>query len=143
MATKFESIIPLRPSDFDINGHVHHSKYFDLLLAAREDQMDRCYGMPMSAFVERGWGWMVRRYEIEYKRALKQGDQAQVRTWSIGVGDSGKDKRIASLVTIGFEICIASSGKIAAHGNAVYVMVDIKTSRPAAIPQDVIEIYSI
>ena len=143
MATKFESIIPLRPSDFDINGHVHHSKYFDLLLAAREDQMGRCYGMPMEDFVKRGWGWMVRRYEIEYKRALKHNDQALVRTWSIGVGDSGRDKRVASLVTIGFEICIASTGKIAAHGNAVYVMVDIETGRPTAIPQDVIDIYSV
>lgn len=141
MPTKFETIIPLRPSDFDMNGHVHHSKYFDLLLAAREDQMGRCYGMPPEEFIKHGWTWMVRRYEIEYKRALRHGDQALVCSWSIGIGDVGKNKRTASLSTVGFEICVASSRKIAASGTAVYVMVDIKTGRPAVIPQFVIDTY--
>ena len=39
----FETIVPVRPDDIDMNQHVHNSKYLDYVLAARLDQMERCY----------------------------------------------------------------------------------------------------
>ncbi len=42
---KFKTEIMVQPRDIDINGHVHHSVYLDYLLAARYDQMQRCYKM--------------------------------------------------------------------------------------------------
>lgn len=139
----FESRLQLRPSDMDYNGHVHHSHYLDLLLAARHDQMQRCYKMGMDEFVERGLSWVVRSYKIEYKRSLSLGDFATVHTWVEGIGDPGRGRRARSLVTIGFKVLINDTGKVAAHGTANYVLVEIATGKPVNIPDDVIEIYSV
>lgn len=43
MKTKFNTEIIVRPSDIDINRHVHQSVYMDYVLFARYDQMKRCY----------------------------------------------------------------------------------------------------
>ena len=40
--TKFETELQVRPDDIDVNQHVHGSRYFDYVLAARYDQMARC-----------------------------------------------------------------------------------------------------
>ena len=42
----------VRPDDIDMNRHVHSSRYLDYVLAARFDQMERCYKMSMQAFME-------------------------------------------------------------------------------------------
>ena len=62
----FRTLIPVRPDDIDMNRHVHNSKYSDYVLAARYDQMERCYGMSMGAFLERGLSWVVRASYIEH-----------------------------------------------------------------------------
>ncbi len=58
LRSKFESEMQVRPDDIDMNRHVHNSRYFDYVLAARYDQMARCYGMPMEEFLRTasaGW----------------------------------------------------------------------------------------
>ncbi|GAB6283208.1 MAG: hypothetical protein STSR0008_19660 [Ignavibacterium sp.] len=39
MYSTFESEIKIRPDDIDLNNHVHNTKYFDYVLAARYEQM--------------------------------------------------------------------------------------------------------
>ncbi len=48
----------VRPDDIDMNQHVHNSRYFDYVLAARYDQMSRCYKMSMEEFLKAGFGWV-------------------------------------------------------------------------------------
>ena len=76
----FESELAVRPDDIDMNNHVHVSKYADYVLAARYDQMQRCYKMPMEEFVKMGYGWVVVTSYIEYKRPLFINDVVLVRT---------------------------------------------------------------
>ena len=52
----FESELEVRPDDLDMFRHVHASKYQDYVLAARFDQMKRCYGISMEAFMTHGLG---------------------------------------------------------------------------------------
>ena len=77
---KFETEIVVRPDDIDMNNHVHNSKYFDYVLAARYDQMTRCYGMAMEQFIARGFGWVVSGCTMYFKRSMKLGDIAIVKT---------------------------------------------------------------
>src|SRR6266567_5169865 len=79
--TKFETQLQVRPDDIDMNQHVHGSRYFDYVLAARYDQMARCYKMSMEDFIKAGFGWFVRTAHVEYKRPLVLGEQIVVRTW--------------------------------------------------------------
>lgn len=79
--TKFETPLQVRPDDMDMNQHVHASRYLDYVLAARYEQMERCYQMPMEEFLKLGFGWYIRTAHLEYKRPLGLGERFIVRTW--------------------------------------------------------------
>ena len=133
--TAFKSSISVRPDDIDMNRHVHNSKYNDYVLAARYDQMARCYGMSMEAFLERGLSWVVRASYIEHKRPLFIGDTAEVETWV---------EEIASRsVKVGFQITKESDSKSVAKGWLDYVLVSLESGRPQALPADIIATYSL
>src|SRR5947208_13640967 len=79
--TKFETELQVRPDDIDMNQIVHGSRYFDYVLAARYDQMARCYKMSMEEFIAAGFGWFISIAHVEYKRPLLLGETIVVRTW--------------------------------------------------------------
>ncbi len=133
--TAFHTKIAVRPDDIDMNQHVHNSKYFDYVLAARYDQMERCYGMSMEEFLVRGYSWVVRASYMEHKRPLHIGDIAEVETAIDEVRDRG--------VKVVFEIKKESDNKTVAKGWLDYAMVSSETGRPQTIPDDVVEKYSI
>ncbi len=132
---RFDTVLHVRPDDLDMNAHVHASRYFDYLLAARYDQMKRCYGMSMEAFLEQGLGWFTRTSHIEYKRPLKLGDQFTVRTWIEELQNRG--------VRVGFEMIKADGGKLVADGWCDFLLVDLRTGRATALPDAVRTKYAI
>jgi len=132
---KFETELLVRPDDIDMNDHVHNSKYFDYVLAARYDQMKRCYGMAMDEFIARGFGWVVTGCTMHFKRPLKLGDIAVVRTQIHEVRTNG--------VNVVFEIIRKETGKLCVDGIFEYTMINLENQRAEKIPQDVIEKYSI
>ncbi len=133
--TAFKSLIPVRPDDIDMNRHVHNSKYADYVLAARYDQMERCYGMSMDAFIERGFSWVVRASYIEHKRPLVIGDIAEVVTRVDEIGSRS--------VKVVFQIAKTSDGKAVAKGWLDYVLVSLENGRPQTIPGDIVAKYSV
>lgn len=133
--TKFDSELTVRPDDIDMNNHVHNSRYLDYVLAARYDQMRRCYKMSMDEFISMGLGWVVKAAFVEFKRPLVLGDTIIVRTWIEEIGES--DARVR------FEILKKKSGRLASAGYFEYVMVNLLTGRAEKIPAHVIEKYSI
>ncbi len=134
MYSKFETEIIVRPSDIDYNGHVHQSVYLDFLLFARVDQMKRCYKVPIEEFFDHGYSWATKSTTIDYKRPLFMDETVTVRTWIEEI------KRTTVKVCFQF---LKSSGKIAAEGQSVYFLLNTKTGKPVAIPEDIIQKYSI
>ena len=135
MHSKFESEFQVRPDDLDMNAHVHNSRYFDYVLAARYDQMARCYGMPMEEFIRRGFGWVVQEAHIFYKRALGLGEKFIVQTWIDEVLNDG--------VKVKFEIRRKLNNKVCSDGTFHYTMVDLTSGRATQIPQDIVAKYSV
>ena len=133
--TKFESELQVRPDDLDMFRHVHSSRYMDYVLAARFDQMERCYKMPMEEFLKLDLGWVVRTGHLEFKRPLGLGERFRVRTW---VDDIGPDT-----VKVQFEILKQSNGKMSCDGWFVYTMVSLKTGRAERIPDWIAAKYAI
>src|SRR4051812_10143226 len=78
--TVYETEMQVRPDDIDMFQHVHSSRYIDYVLAARYDQMERCYKMPMEEFLKNGFGWVINSTTIHFKRPLKMGDSFTVQT---------------------------------------------------------------
>ncbi|MDF1657194.1 MAG: acyl-CoA thioesterase [Verrucomicrobiales bacterium] len=133
--SRFESRVEVRPDDIDMNQHVHNSKYFDYVLAARYDQMERCYGMSMEAFLDRGYSWVVRASYMEHKRPLRIEDAAIVKTNIEEIKARG--------VKVAFEIHKESDQKLVAKGWLDYTMVDLDSGRPKTIPDDILKTYSV
>ncbi|MCD8739946.1 acyl-CoA thioesterase [Mucilaginibacter roseus] len=134
MYKTFETELKVRPDDIDMYQHVHNSKYFDYVLAARYDQMDHNYGKSMETFMKRGFGWLVQTVHINYKRALKMGDTFLVRT---GIEDiSTRNCRVK------FNIINKSTNKESCDGWFDFVLIDLSTNRGVAIPDDVIAHYT-
>lgn len=133
--TKFETEMLVRPDDIDMNQHVHGSRYFDYVLAARYDQMERCYRMSMEDFLAAGYAWFARIGHLEYKRPLRMGDRFIVRTWI---------ERIASPdVRVEFEILRLPTRKMACSGYFDYTLVSKDTGRAVDIPEHIAAKYAI
>jgi acyl-CoA thioester hydrolase len=133
--SRFESEMAVRPDDIDMNQHVHASRYQDYVLAARYDQMARCYGLAMEEFLRLGFGWVVHTAHLEYKRPLKLGDAFRVRTWI--------DEFFADGVKVRFEILKAPAGKLSCSGWIHYTLVSLTTGRAENIPEWIVEKYAV
>ncbi len=133
--TRFETALQVRPDDLDFFRHVHSSRYLDYVLAARFEQMERCYGLSMQAFLARELGWVVKVSHFEYRRPLGMAEHFVVGTWVEEIRGSDAEVR--------FEIKRREDGKVAALGWCVFTLVGLKTGRPEPMPEDVREAYSI
>jgi YbgC/YbaW family acyl-CoA thioester hydrolase len=133
--TKFETELQVRPDDLDMFQHVHSSRYIDYVLAARFEQMERCYGMGMPEFLRRGFGWVIHKAHLEYKRPLGLGERFVVRTFVDAVEGSH--------VTVQFVIEKLPARKLVCDGWFVYTMVSLATARAEPIPEDIVAKYVI
>lgn len=135
--TKFETELGVRPDDIDMNRHIHASRYQDYVLAARYDQMARCYRMSMEEFNQVGLGWYVKSAHLDYKRSLVMGDQMVVRTWV--------DEINGSDVKVRFEIFRRAGErlKVACDGWFDYALINLATGRAEAIPDWIFAKYSV
>jgi len=131
----FESELSVRPDDIDMFNHVHNSKYLDYVLAARYEQMEKCYGMSWEKFAEQGYGWVVARVTIHFKRPLKMGDKIKVRTGILEMNEKGSQ--------VQFEIINVANGKVASDGVFDYVMIDLVTQRSCKVTPEMIRAYSV
>ena len=135
MTSRFTSEIPVRPDDIDMFQHVHNSRYLDYIQAARYDQMVRCYNMSMEEFMIMGYGFVVKKAELNFKRALIMGDvmliSTQVKEFN------GSD------ITVEFEIVNKKNEKISSDGFMVYTMINLKTARSEKVPDEIQTKFSI
>jgi YbgC/YbaW family acyl-CoA thioester hydrolase len=129
----YETELQVRPDDIDMFQHVHSTRYLDYVLAARYDQMERCYGNPMHVYLEKGLGWVASSCFIEYKRALKLGDTMRVRTRIMEVRKND--------VKVEFEILNKQSGKLCCKGYFNFTLVELQNGRAMAIPDWVQGLY--
>jgi YbgC/YbaW family acyl-CoA thioester hydrolase len=135
MHKKSDTEISVRPNEIDINGHVHQSVYFDYVLFARWDQMNRCYKMPMEEFFKRGFSWTTRSALFEFHKPLFLGETIIVRTW---IKETGQKS-----VKVCFQILKKETEKLTTEGEFVYVLINAKTGKPELIPEDIVKKYSV
>ncbi|MBI1769439.1 MAG: acyl-CoA thioesterase [Bacteroidetes bacterium] len=56
----------VRFNDCDPFNHLNNSRYLDYMLNAREDHIKEFYGMSLSDFYRKDFGWVVGSHEIMY-----------------------------------------------------------------------------
>jgi acyl-CoA thioester hydrolase/thioesterase-3 len=132
---KFETELQVRPDDIDMYQHVHSSRYMGYVLAARFEQMERCYKMPMAEFQQRGYGWFMAAAQMNFKRPLGLGDRFVVRTWI--------EKFTSIGVRVQFQIERQPGRKLSGDGWFDYVLVSMATARAVRVPDDIRAKYAI
>jgi acyl-CoA thioester hydrolase/thioesterase-3 len=133
--SKFETELRVRPDDIDMYQHVHSSRYMDYVLAARFDQMEHGYKMPMTEFAQLGYGWFMATAHMNFKSPLELGDRFVVRTWI--------EKFTLIGVKVQFQIIRLADQKLSCDGWFDYVMVSIETGRAVRIPESIRSKYSV
>ena len=97
--------------------------------------MQKNYNCGMDEFLSKGLGWFLQDFDISYKRPLKLGDTAMVYTNIMELQNNGS--------IVAFRILNQQSNKLVATGKGKFALVDIQSARSVAIPDWVIERYSI
>ena len=133
--SRFETAMSVRPDDIDMNQHVHSSRYQDYVLAARYDQMARCYGMSMEQFMQEGYGWVVKTAHVNFIRPLGLGEEFTVTTGITSINEKS--------AKVSYEIVSKKTGKLCSDGWFDYVLVDLQTGRSRPITEAMMEKYSI
>ncbi len=113
--------------DLDTNAHVNNAAY----LGFAEDcgvEVAAAFEWPIARCTEAGFGIVVRRHQILYRRPAFLGDRLEVKTW---VSDVRQVQAIRH-----YTITRSGTGRQLARIRSSFVWVDLATGRPIKIPQD-------
>jgi acyl-CoA thioester hydrolase len=120
-ADAFELTLAIEPADIDEQGHVNNVTYLRWVqdvavahwraIAPAEDQAQIT--------------WIVVRHEIDYKQSARMGDEIVARTW-VGEASRIRFERLT-------EILRAADRALLAKARTIWVSIDIRTRRPAAV----------
>ena len=133
MTTRFSTELTVRPDDIDMFQHVHNSRYLDYIQAARYDQMVNCYQLSMEEFLSMGYGWVVKKATLNFKRPLILSDVMIVSTQVMEINGSDAN--------IDFEIVNKKTTKLCCDGQMIYTMINLKNGRSEKIPESIKEKY--
>ena len=133
MTTRFSTELTVRPYDIDMFQHVHNSRYLDYIQAARYDQMVNCYQLSMEEFLSMGYGWVVKKATLNFKRPLILSDVMIVSTQVMEINGSDAN--------IDFEIVNKKTTKLCCDGQMIYTMINLKNGRSEKIPESIKEKY--
>ena len=131
----YSTELTVRPDEIDFFKHVHSSRYMDYVLAARYDQMHRCYKMSLEEFLDKDMGLVILETKMNFKRALRLGDIMKVNTHIVSLTGNN--------VLVNFDIVNVQTNKISCDGYFNYTLIDLKSGKALVIPKWIIERFSI
>jgi len=129
MTTKnapFTMTIDIRFADTDANGHVFFANYQTFFDTAFLKYLDHI-GCSFKWFIDNNMNFYYVEATSQFKSALTYGDEIAV---SVNISKFGRTS-----FTIAFEGREATSGRLAATGHIVAVVVDKSTETPIEIPE--------
>ncbi|MBI3158971.1 MAG: thioesterase family protein [Chloroflexi bacterium] len=113
--------------DVDPAGHVNNANYLSLVEDTAMD-VGRAFGWSLARMLERGLAWVIRQARIEYRQQARYADALETSTYLGGIRRSSAQRW--------YFVRLAETGDLAAQLLVQYVLIDLKTNRPAAIPDD-------
>lgn len=114
----------------DGNGHVNNVVYVQWMQDIAVEHYASIGGVEAQG---PGATWVVREHKVEYLVPAFEGEEIEVRTWVDDI------RRVRSLRK--YEFVRRSDAKVLVKGETDWVFVDVKTGRPQAVPQEVVETF--
>jgi acyl-CoA thioester hydrolase len=122
----FEHRITAKPEHIDELGHVNNAVWVQWI---QEVALAHWYSIADPAHQD-DYIWVVVRHEIDYLRAVEEGDTVTGRTW---VGEAPKGARFDRLMEF-----IGEDGKVRVRARTTWAIIDKATGRPIRVPPEVI-----
>jgi acyl-CoA thioester hydrolase len=117
----------------DQNGHVNNVHFVQWMQEAAVRHYESIGGVPPTQAI--GATWVVRSHHVEYLSPAFAGDQIEVRTWVANL------RRVRSLRK--YEFVRVSDGVNLVRGETDWVLVDLESGRPVAIPEAIKGIFTL
>ena len=117
----------------DQNGHVNNVHYVQWMQDVAIRHYENMGGIPPTEAI--GATWVVRSHHIEYLSPAFAGDEIEVHTWVVNL------RRVRSLRR--YEFIRKQDGILLVKGETDWVLVDVKTGYPKAIPREISSIFSL
>lgn len=118
-----EKQIEVRYAETDQMGVVYHSNYIIWMEIGRT-QLVKDLGFTYTGLEERGYMAPVMEINVQYKKAMRYGQVATVRTWI--------EKHHKLRTIYGYEI-LHEDGSVAATGTSEHILVKKDNFRPVAL----------
>jgi YbgC/YbaW family acyl-CoA thioester hydrolase len=130
MAKPFSKTFRTGWSEANAVGEVHVSHYLRYVVETAWD-WGATVGLSIAESGELGLAWVLRETEINLYRPLHPHDIFELSIWLV------EWRRVHG--TRCFEITLKDSGELVAQGTQEVVSLDLKTMRPVATPDDIID----
>ena len=122
----FEHRITAKPEDIDELGHVNNAVWVQWI---QEVALAHWYSIADPAHQD-DFIWVVVRHEIDYLRAVEEGETVTGRTW---VGEAPKGARFDRHMEF-----VGEDGKVRVRARTTWAIIDKGTGRPIRVPPEVI-----
>jgi acyl-CoA thioester hydrolase len=127
----FEMVVPVLPEDIDRQNHVNNTVYLRWV----QEVATAHWRAVASAEAQQSVGWVVLRHEIDYKAPACLGDDVVLRTW-VGKATRLTFERFT-------ELRRNIDGLLFSKARTLWCPINAKTGRPARVPVEVREQFSI
>jgi acyl-CoA thioester hydrolase len=121
-------IIP--KNSIDENGHVNNVAYVQWMQDIAVEHYASIGGIEAQGADAT---WVIREHRVEYLLPAFEGEEVEIRTWVENI------RKVRSLRK--YEFVRKADGKILVKGETDWVFVDVKSGRPLAIPQKVVDVF--
>jgi len=121
-------IIP--ENSIDANGHVNNVAYVQWMQDIAVEHYASIGGIEAQG---PDATWFIREHRIEYLLPAFEGEEIEIRTWVENI------RKVRSLRR--YEFVRKADGKVLVKGESDWVFVDMKSGRPLAILQEVVDVF--
>jgi acyl-CoA thioester hydrolase len=122
----------VRYAETDQGGVAYYANYFVWFEMGRSEYC-RAVGYPYTKIEEQGYLMVVAEATARYKRSVRYDDPLIVRTTMPEIR-----RRVCRF---GYQIINEDSGEPVAEGETTHVVVDMKSGRPTALPDNVVNYF--
>ena len=126
----YKKAITIPESAIDENGHVNNVVYVQWMQDIAVEQYASIGGVEAQGANS---SWVVREHRVEYLLPAFAGEEIEIKTWIENI------RRVRSLRK--YEFVRKSDGKLLVRGETDWVFVEVKSGRPIAIPDEVMNTF--
>ena len=122
-------VLTAAASDIDELGHVNNAVWVQWIQRVATAHWFAVTGAADQA----RWVWVVVRHEIDYRRALRQGEQAFARTW---VPDAAQGARFVRFMEFR-----DAAGRLLVEAQTHWALIDRASGRPMRVPAELVALF--